>query len=454
MPRISTSLNTASPSPPTPLVGLQVRSVGLFFLCLYLFLSYSRIVEIGIIKGLPAVFLHVQLVIGILALVALVGSQRLLNWVSSKEGKYLLLFTAWMLLGIPFSVWRTHSLSVFLNNWLESFLVFMLVTGFCITTQSLRIVVYTVGLGTFCLSLLALAFGSLASGRLYLLPVGKYSNPNDLALVLLVGLPFLWLITRYERRLGIRTLVWSAACLAVIWIVLQTGSRGGFVAMLGMTLISFMRASLGTKLILITVVLVLIPCMLLLMPSSIKARYATLIQNGEEIDPSESQAEFAVSSEENRLLLLQKSLVFTVRRPVFGGGAGNFTVMVMHEFEALHIVGAHRESHNTYTQISSELGIPALLFFVAAVVGNIRRLSRAIRAKIFDSALGTAILLSLIGWTISAFFNSIAYDGYAPLLLGLSVAFIRISTRLSDSEGPIESQGQQVSDFAPLRAGR
>ncbi|HUI77500.1 MAG TPA: O-antigen ligase family protein [Bryobacteraceae bacterium] len=422
---------------------MQVRSIGLFLLIIYLFFSYSRIVEIGIIKGLPAIFLHVQLVIGILAVIALVGSQRLLNWLSTKEGKYLLLFTAWMFLGIPFSVWRTHSLAIFLTRWVESFLVFTLVTGFCLTTRSLRAVVYTVGLASFCLSLAALAFGSLDTGRLYLLPVGKYSNPNDLALVLLVGLPFLWLLAKSERGMGIGTLVWSGACAAIVWVVLQTGSRGGLVAMLVMVLISFVKASLGKKLILVGVVLTIIPCMFLLMPSSIKARYATLLENGEEIDPSERQAEFAVTSQENRLFLLEKSLLFTARRPIFGGGAGTFTVMIMHEFEDLHITGAHRESHNTYTQISAELGIPALIFFIAALMGNIRRLSRSIGSQLADKPLGIAILLSLLGWCVSAFFNSIAYDGYAPLLLGLSVAFIRVSQEPAGSVEDSSSLAKQ-----------
>jgi O-antigen ligase len=431
-----------SESTATSAPGPQVTTVGLFFLCLYLFLSYSRIIEIGIIKGVPGLFLHIQLVIGILALVALLGSQRALNWVSTKEGKYLLLFTAWMLIGIPFSVWRSHSVSVFINNWLESLLVFMLVTGFCLTNRHLKIVVSTVGLATFCLALFALAYGSLASGRLYLFPIGKYSNPNDLALVLLVGLPFLWLLTRRPRGIGFSLLIWGAASIAVIWVVLQTGSRGGLVAMAGMTLILFLRASLGMKMILLTVVLVLIPSMLLLMPGSIKARYATLVENSEDLDSGERQTEFAVSSEENRLFLLQKSLLFTARRPIFGGGAGNFTVMVMHEFEDLHIVGPHRESHNTYTQISSELGIPALLLFIAAFAGNIRRLTRALKERLSDRPLGTAILLSLIGWSISAFFNSIAYDGYAPLLLGLSVAFIRISHGLTNAKEQIPLPGE------------
>jgi O-antigen ligase len=446
------SPGTTSLSSPAPLAGAPLTSVGLFFLCLYLFLSYSRIVEIGIIKGLPSIFLHVQLVIGIFTLFALVGSQKLLHWFSAREGKYLLLFTGWMLLGIPFSVWRSHSLFVFLNSWLESFLVFVLVTGFCLTARALKIVVYSVGVATFCLSLLAFAFGSFASGRLYLLPVGKYSNPNDLALVLLVGLPFLWLLSR--AGIGIGTVVWTAACLAVVWVVLQTGSRGGLVAMMGMMLISFIRASLGTKLILTTAAVVLIPCVLLLMPNSIKARYATLLQSGEEIDSSESQAEFAVSSEENRVFLFQKSLLFTARQPVLGGGAGTFTVMLMHEMEALHISGAHRESHNTYTQISSELGIPALLFFLAALAGNLRRLTRAIKIQISEKPLGIAILLSLIGWSISAFFNSIAYDGYAPLLLGLSVAFARLSQDPGKAIDPVLSQGSQNAALATSRGWR
>jgi len=415
-----------APAPlPAPSAAPQMTSIGLFLLCTYLFLTYSRIVEIGIIKGLPGIFLHVQLVIGGVAVIILVGSQRFMNWVSTKDGKYLLCFTGWMLVGIPFSVWRSHSVSILLNNWLESFLVFALIVGFCLTVRTIKIVVYTVGLATFCLSLSALLFGSLDSGRLYFLPVGKYSNPNDLALVLLVGLPFLWRFSIRQRGLGIRTVFGIAACALVIWIVLQTGSRGGLVALAGMLLIWFLRAPLNTKVALAAVVLLLVPCALVLMPNSVRARYATLVESEEDLDSGERQVEYAVSSQENRLFLFQKSLLFTARRPVLGGGAGNFTVMLMHEMEDLHITGAHRESHNTYTQISSELGIPALVFFLLALGCNIRRLRRAIRDSVIDRPLGVAILVSLIGWSISAVFNSIAYDGYAPLLLGLSLAFAR-----------------------------
>jgi len=64
--------------------------------------------------------------------------------------------------------------------------------------------------------------------------------------------------------------------------------------------------------------------------------------------PSNHGTEASLSAQQRKELLF-KSLKVTVRHPLFGVGPGNFEV----------VSGAWDVTHNSYTQISAEGGIPA-----------------------------------------------------------------------------------------------
>lgn len=72
---------------------------------------------------------------------------------------------------------------------------------------------------------------------------------------------------------------------------------------------------------------------------------------------------------ENRRLLLKESIAVTLRRPIFGVGVGNFPVYVngMNKEEG-RLKEAWHGTHNTYTQLSSETGIPGLAIFIGILV--------------------------------------------------------------------------------------
>ena len=75
----------------------------------------------------------------------------------------------------------------------------------------------------------------------------------------------------------------------------------------------------------------------------------------------------AVESTEARKLLFQRSLRATVERPLFGVGPEQFPNYRGKGGRAQET----REvlwygTHNSYTQISSESGIPAIIFYVLA----------------------------------------------------------------------------------------
>jgi O-antigen ligase len=85
-------------------------------------------------------------------------------------------------------------------------------------------------------------------------------------------------------------------------------------------------------------------------------------------------------------------------------------------------------THNSYTQISSECGIPALIFYAAVIVFCLRsnfRLYLRTRDRPAHrelAALSRCLLAGTCVYAVSAFFFHMAYSADLPLLAGFTVA--------------------------------
>ncbi len=140
-------------------------------------------------------------------------------------------------------------------------------------------------------------------------------------------------------------------------------------------------------------------------------------------------------SSESREYLLRKSITYTFEHPIFGVGPRQFA-----SYEGQHnrIVGTHglwNEAHNSFTQASSECGIPALIFFLAGIVSTYRLLNGVwrearrrpdcgeIRVTAFCAMLGLTAFLAAI-----AFLN-FAYFFYLPAMGGFAIALRRAAQR-------------------------
>jgi O-antigen ligase len=92
--------------------------------------------------------------------------------------------------------------------------------------------------------------------------------------------------------------------------------------------------------------------------------------------------------------------------------------------------GAWHETHNTYTQISSEAGIPALFLYVTILVVSWKSLTRMQamnipgrhprEAELNVAARGLKIYLSVMFF--GGMFTSFAYLPFMPTLIGLIYA--------------------------------
>ena len=160
------------------------------------------------------------------------------------------------------------------------------------------------------------------------------------------------------------------------------------------------------------------------LPQSMVQRYATLFTN-------DSDDQEAVQSTAARTYLLKSSIQFTMQHPIFGVGPGEFS-----DYEAAFAKNKGKRpawlvTHNAYTQVSSEAGIPALLFFLTAVVLSFRtfgRVQRAARSRPQLRSMALACFccqLSLVGFCTAIIFLSLAYTMYLPTMSGLALAFSR-----------------------------
>jgi O-antigen ligase len=97
--------------------------------------------------------------------------------------------------------------------------------------------------------------------------------------------------------------------------------------------------------------------------------------------------------------------------------------------------GAWLGTHNTYTQASSEGGIPAFIFFTAALIGSMRLSAgvyrRARKQPQFRDLANMALclLLTLVGFSVNILFAHLAFTYYLPMLTGLSIAFAAAAER-------------------------
>jgi O-antigen ligase len=164
-------------------------------------------------------------------------------------------------------------------------------------------------------------------------------------------------------------------------------------------------------------------------PRSSTLHRLTLLWDDPTSDRSESAADLSsLASQQQRQELFKTSLRYTLMHPLLGVGPDQFSAAV--EQDATRS-GEHVPwlgTHNSYTQISSECGIPALFFYAAAIVlclrSNLllylRTRDRPAQAEL--AALSRSLLAGTCLYAISAFFFHMAYSAHLPMLAGFTVA--------------------------------
>lgn len=181
----------------------------------------------------------------------------------------------------------------------------------------------------------------------------------------------------------------------------------------------------------IKIIAVTLPLLLLipLMPGDVLRRLTLIFVDPKSFSDVRDEREAgSVGSQIQRTELLKRSLWETARHPVFGLGPGMFIEATQGDNRVKGIHSAALGTHNSYTQVSSETGIPGLIGFLGAIVVGIRRMRRLHsltenQPGFHDvAALAFVLWLCLLGSAVNIFFYHAAYGATTAVLLGLATA--------------------------------
>lgn len=386
---------------------------GYQVMLVFSFLYYFRPGDL--IPGLGS--LHPSKVFGGLAVLALIfGSSRGRPKRVPFEVKVMLALFAWMVLCIPFAYWRGGSFDVVFWEFSKAVIVVLTLALTVTRTVELRHLIFVQALGVTLMTIVSVIVNERMQGRLAGVGDGLLSNPNDLAMNIALNWP-LCLVFLLRSR-GLRKLFWGAGMLVMIYAVMATYSRAGFLALMLAIFLSLWEFGVkGGRFYMVAAAIICAVSLLVVVPQNYSKRLGTLVGRFQEGDLDNGSAEA-------RKELVGDSLKVTVMHPVFGVGPGNFPSYTR----------LWRVTHNTYLDFSSECGVPGLLLFLLLMgraLRNLNRTRRSLRSSenqelsLYASALWAALCAYLLG----ALFASTAYELFPYYIVAYTMILYQLADR-------------------------
>lgn len=160
-------------------------------------------------------------------------------------------------------------------------------------------------------------------------------------------------------------------------------------------------------------------------------------------------------------MLLIQSIQMTFEHPLFGVGPGVFASASWDERKkSVGAGGGLLVSHNTYTQISSETGIPGFILFVGTLLLCLKyamsdfRAARAVDSDLAKS--GFYMFSALSALSIGIFFLSVGYTHTLAVMFALAAALHRIvkETLAKDPVQSVEASPAPALEAAKIGFGR
>ena len=377
-------------------------------------------------------YLHLAKVLGIVAIMAFLGELGSARTRWPRECIYLFLLLGQMLLTVPFSpIWRGGAFNVTRDfaNVVPMILVIALAVN---TLPRLRRILFWQAAAVAMIAVIAVVKFRHAGGRLEGVLNGNYANPNDFALAVVIALP-ICLAFMLRARNDLVKVIWLGCVAAMTYSVVLTASRAGILAFaLSMVVALWQFSVKGRYRYLLVVLGGFALCALLLGGQQLKARYEAIVH------PQVYQS--AYGSAEQREALLRESVIASFKYPIFGLGPGNFTTYS----------GNWHVTHNTYTQMSSETGLPGFILYMMILWCAVRNLQRAKRLTRRGTELGLfagAIQASLVGFLVGSFFASEGYQYFTYFLVAYTTAVYQIAKQKSRETAPVTRRQAVVPEL-------
>lgn len=368
----------------------------------------------------------ISLVLVFPLLLAHAGASARTRAFKNRSVKLLLLYGAWGIVGVPFAIYKGGAFDAALLIPMGTVVVVALLL--CAPTQVTmdRLSV------AFMLMVTAMAAVSHLSGQMVagrLTTAGSF-DPNDLASIIAVTIPFaLALAMRGTPKLRLLGL---ASITVLVVVLMGTGSRGGFVALLVGLLVLTAGLRMSRATVVIALVAIAAPTVWQTAPPVFKERIASL---------TNLESDYNMTEESGRKGTWTRGLGYALSHPITGVGLSNFSVAEGERLKSLGRVGAWHTAHNTYVQAFAELGFPGGLLLLALLghsFGIARRMWRSQKLH------RPEYLAALAAFCSAAFFLSHAYAYHLFAILGLIVHAGHVLATTENVSQPQARHGTQA----------
>ena len=423
---------------------IRRKGHSITFCALFLFTVVLYLRPYELVPALSS-FTSMAFYIGIITLAIFAISQLIIEGnltTRTREVNLVLLLGLAALLSIPLAVNPGEAWTTFNDLLIKTLLIFIVIVNVVRTERRLYMLIWlALGVSVY-LSINAIqdyragvfAVGTLENqtlrigGRIK----GLFDNPNDMALHLITMAPIAVGLALAKRGV-LRKIIYIGAALLMVGAIVVSFSRGGFIALVAVSF--FLVWKLGRKQRVLSMAGFVLAAVIFFgaAPGSYAGRLSTIFDTASDITGSASQ----------RNQVLKRSIFVTLRYPLTGVGIGNF------HYKSFQELG----THNAYTQVGSEMGVPAMIVYIMFLIYPYKRLKEIQKATdgkekertYYYLALG--LQAGLIGYMVASFFAAVAYQWYIYYLVGYAIALRRIYlARLAPEEQHVYSS--QIADVS------
>lgn len=354
-----------------------------------------------------------MIICGVICLASLVFSGsgvRLVRSISEPSVRaYLLLFVV-AAVGVPFGIWPGQSFALLKAVLPFPLILLLTLAGVRAGLPSLDRVLRIFVIGSFAGVLITAGLSSQLSSGGRLSSAGIY-DPNDLAALLALTVP-ISLAVASRSRLLLRTTAYVTAALSAA-LLLQTGSRGGLIALVIALLVYLLGQARRTAIAILVAVSVATPLGWLVAPAPVRERLLSVF---------EVENDYNSTSRTGRLAIWRRGATYMRDNPLLGVGLGNFAAAEGETNRLEGTRGAWLNAHNIFVQVGAELGVFGLAAFAYILQRSARlaakRWSLFGARKEFDRP---ELLAALASFIVSGMFLSHAYSTLFTFVAGICV---------------------------------
>jgi hypothetical protein len=386
--------------------------VGLF---LFTFVLYFRPYElIPSLAGASSIAFIVALATLLVYLPSQLSAEGSLT-AMPVEVKCILFLCLWALLTMPFAKSPNTAWEKFNEHFSKVAIIFVVMVNTLRTIPRLKGLMWLgiavgVGLSYQAIDLYRDGVFEVEGYRVKVDFGGMFGNPNDMAVHLIMFIPISIGLALVSRHLLAKIAYFSFASLMTA-AVFVTQSRGAFLGLMTVAAVLIWKLGKENRITIFAVSVVVGIVILLLAPGNYGIRILSIFVPA--LDP--------VGSADHRWDLLMRSLLVTLRNP-FGIGIGNFSIVGQQ----------NQETHNAYTQVSSELGWIALgaylLFLISPLrkLGALERLTKLGEKDNWINTMSKVMYASIAGYMVASFFGAVAYNWFIYYPVAYAVCLRRL----------------------------